>query len=100
MNWLCKHGYIVINTVKMESARPRKTLQTISPTVEDYMRWFRSCRQFNPIDLTPEDKAWKVEWEEHVYNLGQRSKLPNPTTCASWIEPDLTFVMRLSILDQ
>jgi hypothetical protein len=84
----------------MESARPRKTLPTKKATVEDYMRWHRSLRQFNPIELTPEDKAWKVEWEEHLYNLDQRIKLPNPATCASWIEPDLTFVMRVSILDQ
>jgi len=100
LNWLCKHGYIVINTVNMESARPRKTVMIEKPTVEDYMRWQRSFRQFEPIELTPEDKAWKVEWKEQQDHLAQQDSLPNPRTCASWIEPDLTFVMRVSILDQ
>lgn len=85
----------------MESARPCKTLMIEKPTVEDYMRWCRSSRlNLNPIELTPDDKAWKVAWKEQQDYLAQQDALPNPSTCASWIEPDLTFVMRVSILDQ
>ena len=32
-------------------------------------------------------------WNQHVY-------LGNPVTCASWIEPELTFILRVSLLDQ
>jgi hypothetical protein len=84
----------------MTLVQPRKTLPINTPTVEDYMRWFRSVEHFNPIELTPEDKAWKVDWEKHTDYVFHQNKLPNPTTCASWIEPDLTFTLRVSLLDQ
>lgn len=76
--------------------RPRKTLPIETPTVYDHARW----RQPN-TSLSPEDNAWKLAWLAHTGQMF-RSLLetPNSSTCASWIEPDITFMLAVSLLDQ
>jgi hypothetical protein len=83
-------------------ALPRKTLHmglTI-PNEEDYARWWESERVVNPTTLSYEDILWKTTWESRRDNIIPSHLIPNPTTSASWIEPNITFILRLSIIDQ
>ena len=90
------YGNCVIIKNNMETGRPRKTLPIEVPTHGDHIRWW------NPnIILTPEDRAWKEAWEVHSRRLFQRFKItPISSTTSSWIDTDLTFILRLSEIYQ
>lgn len=76
----------------MSAARPRKMLpEHKTPTEIDYKRWERS-------DLSPDDIAWKTEWYAQTIEMARVNALANTSSSASWIEPDLTFVLRVSML--
>jgi len=80
----------------MTTVRPRKTLPIVVPMIDDHIRWH------NPnINLTPQDRAWKKAWEVHSIASFQIFKnTPISSTTSSWIDPDLTFVIRLSEIYQ
>ena len=83
-------------------ARPRKTLHmglTI-PNEEDYIRWRESDRLVDPTTLLHYDMVWKTTWKACRDKTILSHLIPNPETSASWIDPDITFILRVSILDQ
>tara|TARA_B110000046_G_C12647447_1_gene255215 strand:+ start:233 stop:490 length:258 start_codon:yes stop_codon:yes gene_type:complete len=84
------------------SVRPRKTLplELVTPNETDYERWWESERLVNPTTLSHDDMKWKIAWKTHRDNMIESRLIPNPTTSTSWIEPDITFMLRKSILDQ
>ena len=90
------YGNCVIIKNNMETVRPRKTLPIEVPTHGDHIRWW------NPnIILTPEDRAWREAWQVHSLISFQIFKnTPIYSTTSSWIDPDLTFALRLSEIDQ
>lgn len=90
------YGNYATRTRRDMSCNPRKTLPLEKPTVEDYERWM-----LPNAELTHEDRAWKVVWLAQTDQMFMIYKeTPILSTCASWIEPDLTFMLRVSLLDQ
>lgn len=90
------YGNYATRTRRDMSCNPRKTLPLEKPVTEDYVRW-----RLPNAALSPEDKAWKLAWLTHTEQLFiSMREGPISSTSASWIEPDLTFMLRVSILDQ